>query len=211
MKSLLFDLDGTVANPLNAFASSIFYAFDEMKLPRASIETIRKAIGPPLYETMSTIFNLPPELHTPFLDHYRKHHGDIGIKDYTIYPGIEDLLKMVQGKYHVYLATSKPHVYAQAILKSAKLDKYFDYMHGSEMNGVNSKKGDLISYILRSEMLKAQDCYMIGDRKHDILGAKANTMKSIGVLWGFGDEAELKEAGADFIISKPIDLLKLSL
>lgn len=210
MKSLLFDLDGTVADPLQAFASSLFYAFDKMKIPRASIETIRTAIGPPMQETMSTIFHLPPEKHAEFMATYREHHGVDGIKDYTIYPGIEDLLKDLHGKYKIYLATSKPHVYASRILITEKLDKYFNHMYGAELNGVNSKKGDLISHIIKTEKLDPKDCIMIGDRKHDILGAQSNHMRSIGVLWGFGDRPELEISGANYIVEKPHEITGLA-
>ncbi|MDX9732031.1 MAG: HAD hydrolase-like protein, partial [Bdellovibrionales bacterium] len=107
------------------------------------------------------------------------------------------------------LATSKPHVYARRILEHFKVDHLFRAIHGSELDGANSVKTELLPYILQKESLASTDGFMIGDRKHDVLGAKSVHMKSIGVLWGYGSREELTTNGADHIVETAGELLKI--
>jgi phosphoglycolate phosphatase len=125
-----------------------------------------------------------------------------------VYPGIPELLGELQLQQKHYVATSKPHVFAKKILSHFNLSHYFSVVHGSELSGVRSDKGELIKFILDNESLDPEKTVMIGDRKHDIIGAKTVGLKSIGVAWGYGSIEEHLEAGADFIFSKPQDLGK---
>ncbi len=106
-----------------------------------------------------------------------------------------------------YLATSKPHVFAKRILQHFNLAENFTAIHGSELSGERSDKGDLIRHILVTENLKAEDCIMIGDRKHDVQGAAKSDIPCIGVLWGYGSRLELETAGAAHIAATPEDLV----
>lgn len=108
----------------------------------------------------------------------------------------------------IILATSKPEEFAVRILVHFGLDKYFDCMAGATMDSSRSKKGDVIAYALKESSCDAEKSVMVGDRLHDILGAKENGLDSIGVLFGYGNREELENAGADYIAGTVEDILK---
>lgn len=200
MPNLLFDLDGTLADPIKAFAGSIEYAFDALKLERPPLEAIRKMIGPPLQTSLPEYLGparagLAPEL----LKQYRIHHGETGIYDYRLYPGMEETLRALRPRHRIFVATSKPTVYSKLIFEHFGKTELFEEIHGSELSGENSRKGDLIRHILSTHGLAAQDTIMIGDRKHDAIGAHENGVTSFGVAWGYGSEEELHAAGVHWL------------
>ena len=124
-----------------------------------------------------------------------------GLYENKVYPGIEKLLKELteQGK-NVYLATSKPEVYAKQILEHFHLTAYFTFIGGSELSGERVRKGDVIAYVLEHGQITDRDqVIMVGDRMHDVLGAKEQNIPCIGVLYGYGNREELEEAGAAMI------------
>jgi phosphoglycolate phosphatase len=208
--NLLFDLDGTLADPFEAFCDSIFYAFDHHKLPRPEKLSLREYIGPPLHLSLPTMLKSSnEELAKSMLKAYRDHHAKTCVVTYRFYEGIEAALKELSRKHVLFVATSKPIVMTIPIMKHAGLDKYFKTLYGSELSGERAQKGDLIKYILSQEKLKPSETVMIGDRKYDIVGGKANSLKTVGVLWGFGPKEELQEAGADQICENPKDLPKI--
>lgn len=100
-------------------------------------------------------------------------------------------------------------IYAQRVLEHFDLAKYFKRIYGSRMNGELTNKGELIGYLLDKELLASDQCIMVGDREHDIIGAKKNGLKSVGVLWGYGSEVELRSTGATYIAKTPEDLIEI--
>jgi phosphoglycolate phosphatase len=208
--NLLFDLDGTLADPIDAFSSSLEYACDTLGLNRFSKETTRSLIGPPLHLELPRLLGeakagLTPEI----MRVYREHHGKEGIYQYRFYPGMDEAIERLGSLHRIFVATSKPKVYADEIFRHFGKSSSFEFIYGSELSGVNSKKGDLIRFAMTERGLCAEETVMIGDRKHDILGATENRIPGIGVTWGYGSAQELQEAGARHIVSNWTELESL--
>ncbi len=206
--NLLFDLDGTLADPFLAFKNSLIFSFQKNLLPPPSDEQIRKAIGPPLPVSLNKIFNLDSLQAVQVMKDYRSHHADHCVAEYTFYSGARETLQILTKTHRLFVATSKPHHFAIPILKHFSFDQFFLKIYGSELDGVRSTKTDLIKYILQTENLKASETLMIGDREHDAIGAKNNQVMSLGVLWGFGSIDELQAAGTSYQAIDWADLLQ---
>jgi phosphoglycolate phosphatase len=121
-----------------------------------------------------------------------------------VYPGVQKMLTDLSEDYSLAIATSKPEFFAEQVIENTGLTKYFTGIFGADLAGDRSKKADVITYAL--EQLEGDTAVMVGDRKFDILGAKDNQLKSIGVLYGFGDRQELAEAGADLLVEKALEI-----
>ncbi len=206
--NLLFDLDGTLAQPFEAFRGSIQAACQAGGFPVPSNEILRTCIGPPLHISIATILRIPPAQQTQFLEDFRIHHVREGLALYSFFPEVVGALTRLHAKHKIYVATSKPIGMTLQLIANLGVDELFDGMYGSELNGVRSNKGELITYILKQERLVAAQTVMIGDREHDILGAKANGVRGFGVMWGFGSREELEAAGAEQIFTSWLHLEK---
>jgi phosphoglycolate phosphatase len=206
--NLLFDLDGTLADPMEAFAGSLDFAFDQLGIPRLPRAEIRTLIGPPLHLALPRLLREKAHLADEALRLYRQHHGEIGIYKYEFYRGMDAAIKTLGKDHRLFVATSKPRVYAEALLKFFGKSAYFEQIYGSELSGVNSKKGDLIRHAMTEQNLNPSETVMIGDREHDIIGANENKIASIGVLWGYGSLEELSKAGAGAIVSEWDELVR---
>ncbi len=210
MKNYFFDLDGTLTEPEEGITKCFIYALEKLKAPIPTQEELRNLIGPPIQDSFLVLMNGNAELAAQGLALYRERFSKIGLFENYVYPDIPKLLgdlKML-GK-NLYVATSKPHVYAIQILEHFKLAPYFVKIYGSELNGVRANKKELLAYLLESESLEAQNCVMIGDRNFDVLGAKANNIPSIGILWGHGSREEHTKAGANYIVNTPGEILNI--
>lgn len=205
--NLLFDLDGTLADPFLAFKNSMTYSFEKNSLPPPTDAMIRKCIGPPLHISLEKIFGLSPFMAAQVMLDYRIHHSEHCVQQYVFYAGARETLTALQAKYKLFVATSKPHSFAIPILRNFGFDIFFKKIYGSELDGLRSQKTDLIQYILESENLNPMETLMIGDREHDAIGARNNQVTSIGVLWGFGSIEELKAAGTAYQAKDWPDLL----
>jgi len=196
-----FDLDGTLTNPAKGITNSFVHALKSFGLEILTYETLCTFIGPPLVTTFKTRFGFDDEKAQLGVKKYREYFADKGLLENEVIPGIEDLLINLKKKgKHLVVATSKPEEYSIRILEHFNLSSYFDYICGSNMDETRSKKGEVIEYALkRCGNPDKNKVLMIGDREHDIIGAKENGLKSCGVLVGFGLREELKSAGADFI------------
>lgn len=208
--NLLFDLDGTLADPFEAFSTSLYSAFNLLGLKPPPEKDIRACIGPPIQKSLVTLLGARhSELATKFMTEYRRHHTETGIFKYRFFPEIDNVLPQLQKKHKLYVATSKPHVLATKALKHFGKDEFFIKIYGPELDGLRADKGELLAYLLDQEKLNPKDCVMIGDREHDIFAAQKNQMKSLGVLWGFGPREELEKAKATQIVSTWNELLHL--
>ena len=207
--NLLFDLDGTLTDPYEGITKSISHALTSLGRPSPPRMDLRWCIGPPLKKSFSILLDTEDEiLVQKALTIYRERFGSIGLFENKVYAGIPEALKTL-GKmgHNLYLATSKPRVFAQRIVEHFDLDQYFSGIHGSELDGTRTDKTSLIAYILQHESLDSSVTAMIGDREHDMIGAKANGLCGFGVLWGFGSETELTDSGAGACIQTPSDLI----
>lgn len=200
--NLLFDLDGTLTDPKVGITASIRYAMQELGKPLGQAADLDWCIGPPLQESFAKLLGSPDQAEEA-LALYRKRFGSIGKFENKVYPGIEVALKGLARSADLYVATSKPTVFAGQIIEHFGLTPFFKGVHGSEMDGRNSDKADLIASILSQRSMDPATALMIGDREHDIIGARKNGLRSIGVLWGYGSREELVAAGAEKLAGEP--------
>lgn len=195
------DLDGTISDPKEGITKSVAYALDYYGIKVENLDTLEKFIGPPLSDSFQEFYGFDREKSLDAVEKYREYFKDKGIFENELYPGMEQLLKTITeqgGK--IVLATSKPEVFAKRILEYFHIDKYFTFAAGSTLDTTRNKKADVIRYALDSLGIAPEEAIMVGDRKHDVIGAKENGMACIGVLFGYGDREELESAGADVIV-----------
>lgn len=198
---LLLDLDGTITDPMIGITSSVQYALSYFGIKVSNLEELCPFIGPPLIDSFKEFYHFTDEQAQIALKKYREYFTTKGIYENKAYNGIEEFLQsqINQGR-KLMLATSKPEPFAKLILEHFKLEHYFSFVGGATLDGTRSTKTDVIKYVLKTNQITdSSRVIMIGDRKHDIIGAKNNGITSIGVLYGYGDKAELENAGADFI------------
>lgn len=206
--TVLFDLDGTLTDPGQGITNSVAYALKKFGIEVEDKKELYKFIGPPLHDSFRKYYGFSDEEAETAIVYYREYFRDTGIFENEVYAGIETLLEKIKASGRkIILATSKPEEFAVRILVHFGLDKYFDCMAGATMDSSRSKKGDVIAYALRESSCDAENAVMVGDRLHDILGAKENGLDSIGVLFGYGSREELENAGADYIAETVEDIM----
>jgi phosphoglycolate phosphatase len=150
-----------------------------------------------------------PELNARTIAIYRERYAKLGLFESSVYPGISSGLSALSAAhFRLFVVTSKPEVFAKRIIDHFELGPHFERVYGSELTGERSDKGELIQHVLANEGLSDSKTWMIGDRMHDIRGAKQNRLRSAGVLWGYGSRAELTEAGADALFSEMPELVR---
>jgi phosphoglycolate phosphatase len=204
----LFDLDGTLTDPQIGMKNSIMYALNALGVT-TEITDFNAFIGPPLRDNFREFFGFEGELNELAVTKYREYFGDKGLFENEIYPGIIETLELLkQNGVTIAMATSKVTEYAERIAARFEFARYFDFICGSEFNGERSAKNEIISCVLQRFNRTSCGAVMVGDRKHDIIGAKKIGADSIGVTWGFGSLAELENAGATHIVNSPRELLK---
>ncbi|WP_191018020.1 HAD family hydrolase [Treponema zioleckii] len=210
---LFFDLDGTLTNPAKGIANSFVYALKYYGIEIPSYEKLCSFIGPPLLDTFRTQFGFSDEKAAEAIVKYREYFAEKGLFENSVYPGIKNLLeKLKSAEKKLVVATSKPEEYSVRIIEHFGLAEYFENVCGSNIDETRSKKDEVIEYaIARNGITDRSKILMIGDRKHDILGAKKTGLKSCGVLFGYGTREELKTAGADFIAESLAELEKICL
>ncbi len=196
---LLFDLDGTLTDPGLGITRCLAHALEQLGRPAPGRAELERYIGPPLQQNFSELLgSSDDELISEAIARYRDRFGEVGLFENEVYPGIPELLRELREAGHeLRVVTSKPTVYAARITAHFELDGHFAEIHGSELSGERTDKAELLAHLLDTEPLTREDCVMIGDRSHDVRGARANGLRSIGVLWGYGSRNELTEAGAD--------------
>ena len=162
-------------------------------------------IGPPLKASLAKILNVASNhvLAEQALEAYRERFAVTGLYENKVFPEVaETLAELKRRGYRLFLATAKPTVYARQILEHFELDQYFEGIYGSELNGDRTNKGDLIEYILQQEQLDPDTCIMVGDREHDIFGARRNGIETIAVTYGYGSPEEFAQAKPKFQIQR---------
>lgn len=207
-----FDLDGTLIDSRTGIYNSAIFAADKLGIPKSQQpENLAPFIGPPLRESFRLVFGLDDktaELATTF---YRENYGKEGMYQYELYPRIPEVLETLSGfGIRLSVVTSKAEFYAKEIIFNSPLRDLFCVVSGSELNGERSQKSELIQY--NAERLGIADktkILMIGDRLHDIRGARQAGVSSAGVTYGFGSLDEIRQEYPDFLIETPGDLLRI--
>jgi len=209
--NIVFDLDGTLTDPVVGITNSFIYAMEKYGIPVPDRSELLKLIGPPPLESFQEIYGLSREEATTAVRYYREFYREKGIFECSVFPGIEDLLKslMEEGKT-LMVATAKVEMFAEIVLEHFGIAKYFTCIAGSDMANTITHKGEIIKAALeRCAITDPEHTVMVGDRMHDILGAKYASIDSIGVLFGYGTREELENAGADLIAESVQDLKRI--
>lgn len=212
-RHLLFDLDGTLTDPMEGITRSVRHALRHFGIETADLRTLTPFIGPPLAESFRDFCGFDETRIPEAIRVMREYFDARGWRENRPYDGIACLLdRLQQAGYRLYVATSKPTVFAERILRHFDLIRYFLFVGGAELNGSRQAKSDVIGHVLdRNGIADADACLMIGDRRHDIEGAAAIGMDACGVLWGYGSREELTAARATYLADAPDDLAALLL
>lgn len=210
LKNILFDLDGTLVNSGEGIMNALRYAYNKENVAIPLDEILRKFIGPPLMVSFQKYSNIDPQsqLAQSLLSDFQDFYDTTGWQQLQLYPQIFTLLQQLQQEdYSCYVTTAKPEPFAQKIIQYFQLSKYFQGIYGADLSEKMQKK-DVIAQALKHEhIIDSQTCVMVGDRDTDVIGAKANDVVTIGVLYGFGNLQELQTAGAIATIKQPLELL----
>lgn len=209
--TILFDLDGTLTDSEQGIINSIEYALKKYEIRLESKADLRKFLGPPLKDSFIQFCGFSEEKADEAVNFYREYFKEKGIFENIVYQGIYDLLEKLKSKNKtLILATSKPEPFTLRILEHFDLLKYFDFVAGSNMDNTRCRKDEVISYALNScKITDLSSAIMVGDREHDIIGAKKVGIDSIGVLYGYGNLQELKNAGATYIAKDTEEIYKI--
>ena len=204
--TLFFDLDGTLTDPQEGITGCIRFAMQQLQIEAPVQEQLTRCIGPPLRESFVEL--LGEDRADAAVEFYRQRFSTIGLYENELYPEIPHVLHELCSRGHSLLvASSKPRVFVERILQHFDLDRYFNAIYGSELDGRLQDKSELLAVALAEQELRASDCVMIGDRHHDALGAANNGMDFIGVLYGFGTAEEFSANGFRSWVERPLELI----
>ena len=197
-KYLLFDLDGTLTDPMIGITNCVMYALEKFGIRVPDRRELYPYIGPPLTESFMKRHGLTAAQADAALAYYRERFSSTGMFENTLYEDVPSFLQTLKEEgYTLLIATSKPEEYTVQILKHFSLDGYFDFIAGNTLDESRPTKSAVIAYLReRYPDISADNAVMIGDRKYDVVGARENGLQSIGVLYGYGSQEELVTAGA---------------
>jgi phosphoglycolate phosphatase len=205
---LLFDLDGTLTDPRAGIVGSLRFALSQLAIPCPTDDVLVSYIGPPLRGTFATLLGTnESDRIEEAMQLYRQRFADTGLYENRVYDGVPEMLARAgSAATAVYVATSKPAIYAERIVRHFGLAQHFRKVYGPELDGRYEDKADLLAHLLRQENVEPEAAVMIGDREADVRAAKASGVRSIGVLWGYGSVQELIDAGTDALCGTPGEL-----
>lgn len=200
---ILFDLDGTLTDSAEGIVNSVVYALENKGIPCSDKQELRRFVGPPLQASFRDYCGFSEEEARDAVRVFREYFTEKGIYENSVYEGVPEMLSsLYKYGFTLAVATSKPEAFAKQILERFDLAKYFTVIAGASMDGTD--KPTVIRLALsRLHTEPSSRVLMVGDREHDVLGAKEVGISSLGVLYGYGSKAELKNAGADHIASSP--------
>ncbi len=206
--NVLLDLDGTLTDSRLGIVRSIQHALRSLGHDAPEEPALLKYIGPPLHAAFREMLpvNKDSDIERAIAA-YRERYVAVGIFENAVYPDVQGALELLRRRgARLFVATSKPQVFAQRILEHFEMNHYFDAIYGSELDGQRTDKIDLIAHVLVKSHLHPMHTVMIGDRHHDVVGAITNGVGAVGVLWGYGSREELLSAGAQMLLDAPSEL-----
>lgn len=210
---ILFDLDGTITESAPGIVNSVRYALNKMKYEVRDEKELLRFIGPPLIDSMKKFYGMNDEQAEQAVIFYREYFSEKGLFENSVYDGIEECMQQLKEKGKILaIATSKPEEYSVRIAEHFGFANRFDKICGATMDKSRTEKADVIRYTLKTLGITDENkssVLMVGDRRHDIIGAKENGLDSMGVLYGYGDRDELEEAGAVYIAESTKDISEI--
>ena len=208
MRAAVFDLDGTLMDTRPGIIGCVKYAMERFEGPCPDDAALAGFIGQPLRVTFAALLGASDgDRIEEAVACYRERYAQSGIYELKVYDGIREMLeRLKRSRRPLYVATSKPAVYAKRIVEHFGFGRCFSGVYGPELDGRFDDKAELLAHLLGAEKIGSEDAVMIGDRAVDVLSARSNGMRSIGILWGFGSRDELSDAGADTLCATPDEL-----
>ena len=204
--AIFFDLDGTLTDPKVGITRCIQHALRELGAIPPDADELTWCIGPPLLESFKSMLG-DDALANSALTHYRARYSEVGLFENQLYLGVPEALRRLSGRaVSLFVATSKPQVYAERIVEHFSLGAIFKGIFGPTLQGDRATKTDLLRWALDETRVKADASVMVGDRSHDMVGATDNGMRAVGVLYGYGCREELEASGAELLVSNPDEL-----
>jgi phosphoglycolate phosphatase len=204
---VLFDLDGTLTDPRAGIVRTLRHALERLARPCPPDDVLTACIGPPLRSTFATLLAASDRLLIErAMELYRERYATVGLYENEVYEDVPAMLEVTASGGPLFVATSKPAVFAERILRHFALDHYFQGVYGPELDGRLDDKTELLAHLLATERVAGLDTIMVGDRHADVAAAHANGARAIGALWGYGSRDELLGAGADALCAKPGEL-----
>lgn len=212
---ILFDLDGTLTDPKEGITKSVQYALKHYNIQVDDLDTLCPFIGPPLTDSYKKFYGFTDEQAWEGVLIYREYFSDRGWHENKEYEGIREMLEALKNSGKILMvATSKPEEFAVKILEHFNLAQYFDFIGGADMEETRSRKGDVVRYVLEYSGLgaeAAERAVMVGDREHDVLGARECGIDCVGVLYGYGSRQELEACKAAWVVDNVKELEELLL
>jgi len=208
---ILFDLDGTLTDPKVGITKSVQYALAKFNIDEPDLDKLVPFIGPPLVESFQEFYSLSETEAIAGVGYYREYFTKAGMFENAVYPGIKDMLTLLveQGK-QLIIATSKPTVYSEQIIEHFGMTQFFQSIVGSNLDGSRIHKAEVIAYSLADfSQVDRKKIVMVGDRKHDIVGAQKNDIDVIAVEYGYGTAVELQTAKPTYIVSTVNELAEI--
>jgi phosphoglycolate phosphatase len=205
VNAICFDLDGTLTDPREGITRSIAYALERLGVEPPPLDALTFAIGPPLRTSLAQLIgDTETSVVEQALAYYRERFADVGLFENEPYEGMAETLTQLAGTgTPLFVATSKPEVYARRIVAHFGLAPHFVAVHGCELDGTRENKRDLLSHLMQQHAIDPAGAVMIGDRHVDMIAARHHGIRAVGALWGYGSRAELEEAGADALCETP--------
>ena len=191
-QNVLFDLDGTLTDPREGITRSIQYGLSKMGIEEPDLHKLEHFIGPPLLQAFMEFYAFSEAQAWEAVGFYRERFSVTGLYENRVFDGVTPLLEELVGQgRQLYIATSKPQIYAREIARHFDFAKHFNVIYGSELDGTRTNKIELIAHLVAEEGLDPAQTLMIGDRKHDLIGASQNGLDAAAVGYGFGSFEEL--------------------
>ena len=209
-KAIFFDLDGTLTESGEGITKSVQYALEKLGKPEEDLDKLRVFIGPPLMEQFMKYADIDATEARRAVEYYRERYAVKGIFENRPYDGVENLLRELKGRgYILAVASSKPEYYVTKILDYFNLSSYFEVVVGSEMNGARTSKTEVIEEALKRLNMsdRRKEVLMVGDKEHDVLGARAAGLACVAVGYGYGTKEELTAAQPLKIVASIEELL----
>lgn len=208
---ILFDLDGTLTDPAEGLVCGFEYAFKKLKVDYGERSTLRRFIGPPLYEEWQRVFGFTPEESAAAIAIFREYYDIYGWWDNRPYDGIHKMLAELRARgKKLAVATSKPEDTAKRVLNLFDLTQYFDFIGGALRSTARDKKIDVINYVLDNlGVSDRRGVVIVGDRRFDAEGAALAGIDAVGVLWGHGSRDEILASGFSGVVEHPAELCEM--
>ncbi len=208
-RTLLFDLDGTLTDNYTGIAESIRHALARLGVPPPAGDALHAYVGPPLRESFTRLLGTSD---APLIEravaHYRERFADVGWRENVPYEGVAEAIEELGARgARMYVCTAKPEVFARRIMEHFGFAPQFHGVYGADLTGAFDDKSKLMAHLIAAESVDPAHAAMIGDRHHDIRAARANGVRAIGALWGYGSREEL--ADADALAAAPAELRTL--